>query len=147
MICPKLKLYMLVASLTVGTAGNANAETTAKTDAPGNSNEWVEHEERPKPKIKQVQIGKYGKAQVRIQDLGGEPVSSGIEVTVELTCGQKKFRPAEPTLRICEFKDVRFDNRSSRLILTFKVTETVQGRQECNKDDSFDFPLSTLCRK
>lgn len=143
----KLVLSIFVASFAIANAENLRAETTAQTASSGNDSGWVEQEELSKPKVRQVQVGRFGSAKVSIQDLGGEPVSSGLEISVELNCGRKKYRSIEPTLRACEFKDAQFDSKSGRLTLTFKVTDTVKGRQECVKDDSFDFSLSTFCRK
>ncbi len=123
------------------------AETTAQSDpSAAKASEWVE-ETPPKTTINRVQLGKFGAAKVKIEDFEGEPVGSGVEISVELNCGKKRFQLVEPTLRACEFKEAIFDAKTNRLILKFKITEMVQGRHNCVKDDSYDFPLTAHCRK
>ncbi len=122
------------------------AETAQSGTPASDTNEWVE-ETPAKAKIEHVQLGKFGTAKIKIEDFGGEPVGSGMEISVQLNCGKKRYQLVEPTLRVCEFKLARYDVSTNRLILTFKTTEMVRGRHACVKDDSYDFSLTTHCRK
>lgn len=119
-----------------------------KLDASGNSHskDWA-----PLPsaeagkKVAQENVGRFGKARITISP--NESVSFGIEMSVELNCGKKSFRAVEPTLRACEFVRTQFDAKTNRLILHFKSTKTVAGREECLETESFDFSLDQHCRK
>lgn len=119
-----------------------------RLDAGGspNSREWA-----PLPsadsgkKVSTENVGKFGTA--RITTNRNESVSFGIEMSVALDCGGKSFRSIEPTLRACDYVRAQFDAKTNRLILHFKSTKTVAGREECVETETFDFALDQHCKK
>lgn len=116
------------------------------TGGPGRSQEWAPLPTAGSGVSSSIQnVGSFGQAKIAISS--NESVSFGVEISVSVNCGGKTYRALEPTLRACKFVRSQFDAKNKRLILHFKSTRTVAGREECVETESFDFPLAQHCGK
>lgn len=127
---------LLFAAISIAARSETIANSPATTPDP---NEWVDESEI-KTSFKNISVGKFGRAKIKIDDLGGEPVSGVWNSQPKPTAGRER-------LRACEYTSSQFDPATGRLTVKFKITETVKGRELCQKEELYGFSISSACRK
>lgn len=137
-LCPQVAaargLYIAVLNLLLGQEAHADEKGTTPAIGP-----------KSKFSTKNIPLGQFGEARLKIEDTGGEPVDADILLSLAVKCkGQEKFTELESNLPSCEFTNAKFDESTRTLTLGFKRSVLVEGELACAKPEKKSYKID--CR-
>lgn len=125
---------------------SARSETLAQPQgAVPNSRFWIDQPEAAAKVLHRLELQAGARADVIINE--SESAGAAKSIRVDIFCPGTKVPSSsgEVEIKACKYLGARYDQKTGRLIVTFKTSKIVAGVHSCVKQETFEYFVERYC--